>query len=88
MNGYNKVVDSLHIEDCCITSLILEKDQKDGGDEGIWTPDPLNAIQVLSQLSYTPIFHLYNASHDVLQYRTHFLFWFYTHNTLVFIEND
>ena len=27
-----------------------------GGDEGIRTPDPLRARQVLSQLSYTPIF--------------------------------
>ena len=27
-----------------------------GGDEGIRTPDPLLAGQVLSQLSYTPIF--------------------------------
>ena len=26
-----------------------------GGDEGIRTPDPLLAGQVLSQLSYTPI---------------------------------
>gem|GEM_PF-2882204 len=25
------------------------------GDEGIRTPDPLNAIQVLSQLSYIPV---------------------------------
>ena len=34
-----------------------------GGDEGVRTPDPLRARQVLSQLSYTPIdkgsiFHL------------------------------
>ena len=27
------------------------------GDEGIRTPDPLLARQVLSQLSYTPIYH-------------------------------
>ena len=27
---------------------------KDGGAEGIRTPDPLNAIQVLFQLSYSP----------------------------------
>ena len=27
-----------------------------GGDEGVRTPDPLRARQVLSQLSYTPIF--------------------------------
>ena len=26
-----------------------------GGDEGVRTPDPLRARQVLSQLSYTPI---------------------------------
>ena len=26
-----------------------------GGDEGIRTPDPLLAGQVLSQLSYTPV---------------------------------
>ena len=25
------------------------------GDEGVRTPDPLNAIQVLSQLSYIPV---------------------------------
>ena len=35
-----------------------------GGDEGVRTPDPLRARQVLSQLSYTPIdkgsiFHLF-----------------------------
>ena len=33
------------------TSLSLH-----GGDEGIRTPDPLRARQVLSQLSYTPMF--------------------------------
>ena len=27
-----------------------------GGDEEVRTPDPLRARQVLSQLSYTPIF--------------------------------
>ena len=31
----------------------------DGGDEGIRTLDPLLAGQVLSQLSYTPIFEVY-----------------------------
>ena len=30
------------------------------GDEGIRTPDPLLARQVLSQLSYTPIKGLYS----------------------------
>ena len=29
---------------------------KHSGDEGIRTPDPLLARQVLSQLSYTPIY--------------------------------
>ena len=29
--------------------------QSDSGDEGIRTPDPLLARQVLSQLSYTPV---------------------------------
>ena len=28
---------------------------KQSGDEGIRTPDPLRAKQVLSQLSYTPV---------------------------------
>ena len=37
-----------------------------GGDEGVRTPDPLRARQVLSQLSYTPIdkgsiFHLFES---------------------------
>ena len=31
---------------------------KIGGDEETWTPDPLLARQVLSQLSYTPTFFL------------------------------
>ena len=33
----------------------------DGGDEGIRTLDPLLAGQVLSQLSYTPIFEVSNS---------------------------
>ena len=33
----------------------------DGGDDGIRTHDPLLAGQVLSQLSYTPVF-LYPSS--------------------------
>ena len=33
---------------------------KHGGDEEDRTPDPLRARQVLSQLSYTPIFYFHN----------------------------
>ncbi len=33
---------------------------QDDGDEGIRTPDPLLARQVLSQLSYTPVGFLYS----------------------------
>ena len=33
-----------------------------GGDEGIRTPDPLLAGQVLSQLSYTPILGFFPSS--------------------------
>ena len=36
--------------------LISEVDFRPGGDDGIRTHDPLLAGQVLSQLSYTPIF--------------------------------
>ena len=32
-----------------------------GGDEGIRTPDPLLARQVLSQLSYTPIWNVHST---------------------------
>ena len=35
----------------CVPRLILTF----GGDEGVRTPDPLLAGQVLSQLSYTPV---------------------------------
>ncbi len=51
----------------CLHDVLQDetRDQKNGrgpferpsprcGGEGIRTPDPLNAIQVLSQLSYTP----------------------------------
>ena len=31
---------------------------RESGGEGIRTPDPLNAIQVLSQLSYTPSIYI------------------------------
>ena len=37
----------------------------DGGDEGIRTLDPLLAGQVLSQLSYTPIFEVRSKSEKV-----------------------
>ena len=33
----------------------------DSGDKGIRTLDPLRARQVLSQLSYTPIFNCYRS---------------------------
>ena len=36
----------------------------DGGDEGIRTLDPLLAGQVLSQLSYTPIFEVMGNSEE------------------------
>ena len=36
------------------------------GDEGIRTPDPLLARQVLSQLSYTPIFYMVMFFHQLL----------------------
>ena len=36
--------------------MVLARFLSDSGDEGIRTPDPLLARQVLSQLSYTPIF--------------------------------
>ena len=35
---------------------VQSPDLSGSGDEGIRTPDPLLARQVLSQLSYTPIF--------------------------------
>ena len=31
--------------------------EKLNGAKGIWTPDPLHAMQVLYQLSYGPKFH-------------------------------
>ena len=34
-----------------------QKDDQNGGDEENRTPDPLLARQVLSQLSYTPIYY-------------------------------
>ena len=34
--------------------MVHTSDESDSGDEGIRTPDPLLARQVLSQLSYTP----------------------------------
>ncbi len=42
-------------------NIQVEKDKKkDGGAEGIRTPDPHNAIVVLYQLSYDPIRRLGN----------------------------
>ena len=38
-----------------------------GGDEEDRTPDPLLAKQVLSQLSYTPMFHGFGSSLCVLK---------------------
>jgi hypothetical protein len=38
----------------------LSPQKYNGGDEGIRTPDPLRAKQVLSQLSYTPDLYNYN----------------------------
>ena len=38
-----------------LRSFCSVQDGPHGGDEGIRTPDPLRARQVLSQLSYTPI---------------------------------
>ena len=42
---------------CCHSALNIQKTLilKDGGAEGIRTPDPHNAIVVLYQLSYDPI---------------------------------
>ena len=39
---------------------------KHGGDEENRTPDPLLARQVLSQLSYTPIFIFYNDIYFII----------------------
>ena len=46
----------------------------DGGDEGIRTPDPLLAGQVLSQLSYTPIFRGHSKSNNKLTALFHLTF--------------
>ena len=43
---------SLHIRRSQTAATIVERD---GGAEGIRTPDPHNAIVVLYQLSYDPI---------------------------------
>ena len=37
-----------------------------GGDEEDRTPDPLRARQVLSQLSYTPIFYFHNEIYFII----------------------
>ena len=51
----------VHLDFKCLTgyfhalSIRCQNLFSDSGDEGIRTPDPLLARQVLSQLSYTPI---------------------------------
>ena len=40
-----------------------------GGDEGVRTPDPLLAKQVLSQLSYTPIIRVFNEASQLIAVR-------------------
>ena len=40
----------------CKSAPYVQKDSQNGGDEEDRTPDPLLARQVLSQLSYTPIY--------------------------------
>ena len=42
--------------------LFFVQDGPHGGDEGDRTPDPLRARQVLSQLSYTPMFRFLGPS--------------------------
>ena len=50
-----------------------------GGDKGIRTPDLLNAIQALSQLSYIPVF----ATKGIL--RINFIFVKHSHNSIALI---
>ena len=45
-----------HTIRCSVRVTVLST-AKNGGAEGIRTPDPLLAKQVLSQLSYSPIWH-------------------------------
>ena len=45
---------------------VQSPDLSGSGDEGIRTPDPLLARQVLSQLSYTPIFYMVMFFHQLL----------------------
>ena len=49
-----------HVIFHCTLSSFVRIFPSDSGDEGIRTPDPLLARQVLSQLSYTPIHTLNN----------------------------
>ena len=44
-----------HVSFHCTLLSFVRFLQSNSGDEGIRTPDPLLARQVLSQLSYTPI---------------------------------
>ena len=52
---YISLYDVFKVHGALIYALSLSDVVSDSGDEGIRTPDPLLARQVLSQLSYTPI---------------------------------
>ena len=47
-----------------VLRLFCLRQLADGGDDGIRTHDPLLAGQVLSQLSYTPIFEVMGNSEE------------------------
>ena len=51
----------VNFADICLSVLT----DRVGGDDGIRTHDPLLAGQVLSQLSYTPIFAADSLSHSL-----------------------
>ena len=46
-----------------------------GGDEGDRTPDLLNAIQALSQLSYAPVWYLKIITQAVTNFKPFFAFY-------------
>ena len=50
-----------HVSFHCTLLSFVRIFPSDSGDEGIRTPDPLLARQVLSQLSYTPKRVLFNS---------------------------